>query len=83
MSNSTRLRAAHFRLRWSFGGEVGEQALTIPQSQALTIPQSVPIVLARLASQVSGRYQSWLRCVQREAVMMIGHANSEKLAVHV
>jgi len=75
MSNSTRLRAAHFRLRWSFGGEVG--------GQALTIPQSVPIVLARLASQVSGRYQSWLRCVQREAVMMIGHANSEKLAVHV
>jgi hypothetical protein len=32
MSNSARLRAARFRLRWSFGAQVGGQAPIIPQS---------------------------------------------------
>jgi hypothetical protein len=32
MSNSTRLRAGRFRLRWSFGGQVGGQAAIIPRS---------------------------------------------------
>jgi hypothetical protein len=32
ISNSTRLRAARFRLRWSFGGQVGGQAPIVPRS---------------------------------------------------